>query len=104
MKEYHFSLGNSSKGAIGFCASVRAESRAEAVDILSAALPSEISVPCGGGGVEYVQVYFNVDKITARAVDEVTDVDDREHCTNCNEELEKSQIGLCDDCQTLGVS
>lgn len=24
-----------------------------------------------------------------------------EQCTTCNADLEESQIGLCDDCQTL---
>lgn len=34
LKEYHFSCGNSSRNTVGFCATVKAHSKAEAVTIL----------------------------------------------------------------------
>ena len=40
MKSYHFSLGNSTFGAVGYCARVQANSRAEALKLLKEALPS----------------------------------------------------------------
>ena len=72
MKRYHFSLGNSSEGPIGFCAAVTANSRKQAVKILRDALPVEVNPHVGDGDqrIEYVEVYFNADAITEANIDE----------------------------------
>jgi len=65
MTRYHFSLGNSTEGPIGFCAVVDGASRTEATAKLKRALRN-ISGPSGDLGVsdpnrnvEYLNVYFN---------------------------------------------
>ena len=77
-RSYHFSLGNSSDGPVGFCARITATSKKEAVERLKEALPEDISVDldsAAGGklGVGYIQVYINPDAITAKDIDEVDD-------------------------------
>lgn len=69
--EYHFSCGNSNRGTIGFCASVKAESRQEAVELLAGFLPTELTIPVHGDAVLYVQIYLNPDRISVRHIDEV---------------------------------
>jgi len=72
MKSYHFSLGNSRNGAIGFCASVRGHSKREAVERLKRLLPTEVGVKnCDFGTGEYLEIYFNPTAIRARNIDEV---------------------------------
>jgi len=81
MKHYHFSCGNSSDGAVGFCARVRAHSREEALDIICKVLPEDLPVKVRGlfgepednERVDYVEVYFGVDNITVDDIDEVSD-------------------------------
>lgn len=70
-REYHFSLGDSSDGAIGFCARIRGNSEEEALKKLQEALPDSIMVPYEGSDSEYVQVYFNSAAITVLDVDDV---------------------------------
>jgi hypothetical protein len=71
---FHFSLGDSSDGPIGFCANIEAESPEKALEILRERLPgaSEIS----GDGQEYITVYFNGDAVTVDDIDDETDADD----------------------------
>jgi hypothetical protein len=73
MPIYHFSLGDSTSGAIGFCAAVRAKSRKEAVALLRSGLPEEIPVvrsrKVPKRGVEYVQVYLNLERIDVKHVE-----------------------------------
>lgn len=64
MKRYHFSLGNSKDGPIGYCAAVRAESKEEAVEILKQALLVEIKVFIEHPAVEHVEVYLNPAVVT----------------------------------------
>lgn len=66
MKEFHFSCGDSSKGPVGFCASITAETAEEALKILKAQLPEELMVVEDNlpGDKDYIQVYFNADAIT----------------------------------------
>jgi hypothetical protein len=80
VKSFHFSLGNSSKGPIGFCAAVKAEDKTAAVKKLRKALVSfgqELDASKATGikiyhpEVEYLQVYFNSDAITLDSIDEV---------------------------------
>jgi len=77
MRRYRFSLGNSSRGPVGYCAAILAETEEEAVAKLKAAIPLSGSVtPYGpGGGVEYIEVYFNESAITADHIEEVSDHD-----------------------------
>lgn len=60
MRRYHFSLGNSTRGAIGYDCVVRAESPGQAVELLNEALPEEVPVePYGDGkAIEYINVYL----------------------------------------------
>ncbi len=73
MKEYHFSLGNSDKGPIGYCAVVKAASKADAVEVLRAALPQEHPVIDGYESIVYLTVYFNEAAVKASAIDEITE-------------------------------
>jgi hypothetical protein len=79
-QSYHFSLGNSTDGPVGFCARITAASREQAASRLRQALDSlngEHAVwGMGARGerpahVEYLEVYFNADAITEADVDEV---------------------------------
>jgi hypothetical protein len=71
MKNYHFSLGNSTEGPLGFCATVRAQSKAAAVTRLKELLPEELEVkPEGLEGGEYVTIFLNSGAINARDIDE----------------------------------
>ncbi len=83
LKDYHFSLGNTNKGAVGFCAVVRSTSKKGAVEILRSALPQEYETGINQNdeAVEYVTFYTNSDQITVRDIDY----------------LEK--VSLCDDCK-----
>lgn len=78
LKSYHFSIGNSTNGQIGLCGRVRAHSEDEAVKIFRAALGEESKIrACTGdvpdGSVEYLEAYFNADKITKKDIDEVSE-------------------------------
>jgi len=64
MKRYHFSLGNSKDGPIGYCATVRAESKERALEILKQSLLVEIQVFIEHPAVERMEVYLNADAVT----------------------------------------
>ena len=69
---YHFSAGTSSKGTIGFCATIKAESKADAIRRLQELMPQELEVRIHGlTGDEYVSVYFNTDALNPRHIDDV---------------------------------
>lgn len=82
LKSYHFSLGNSSDGPIGYCARIKASSKKEAVEILKRVLPDEIALHATGDSdadneaVEYIEAYTNADAITEADIDEVNDVEE----------------------------
>lgn len=84
MKSFHFDLGNSSVGPIGFCARIKAETPEAALEILKAALPQELAADDGfedateEGEVEYIRVYFNADAVTVANIDDEEDVDDED--------------------------
>lgn len=82
-KRYHFSLGNSSKGPIGFCAAVWATGKEEAVEKLRRALPENLEIPLftDDEDIEYAQAYFNESAVTARGIDDVEGADPEE-CTD----------------------
>jgi hypothetical protein len=78
MPKYHFDLGDSNDGPIGFCAEVRAPTRERAVEKLKEALPEDMDVTDAATplttGIAYVQIYFNPDAVTAEAIDYEDDV------------------------------
>ena len=68
---YHFDVGNSSVGHIGFCARVLAESPEEAVAVLRELIPPEIERVCNNDPrIEYADVYFNPKAFTVDDIDE----------------------------------
>jgi len=79
LKSFHFDVGNSTTGPIGFCARVRAKSKEEALKILKSNLPEEHEL--GGNkeeGIEYLNVYFNEEKVFLKDIDDGEDVDEDE--------------------------
>lgn len=81
LKQFHFSLGNSTKGPVGFCALIKATSKAEAVTLLKKALPQEQDVHAVGEDgadtpeVVYIAAYFNEEAITEADIDEEEEVE-----------------------------
>lgn len=80
LKSYHFDLGNSVDGPVGYCTRIKATSRREALKILKAVLPEEASIRdllCGTDAqlraVEYLNVYFS-DNVTTGDIDDSEDV------------------------------
>lgn len=66
-RRYHFSLGNSTVGPVGYCASIYAESPEEALEKLKeaiAAVADGVMVTENEDDVDYIQVYFNSDAIS----------------------------------------
>jgi hypothetical protein len=107
LKEYHFSAGNSSRGAVGFCARVRAESKKKAVEILREAMPAELAVHAEDKAVIYLEVYFNDLALRTSHIDEVEDVAPEEDavpddkCRECGEPAPlggDGWDGLCGNC------
>lgn len=78
-KSFHFDIGNSGEGPIGFCARVLAETKSGAVAKLKAAI-DKINGEIEAGynedmdGIDYITVYFNADKITGKDIDAVDEV------------------------------
>lgn len=78
---YHFSLGNSNDGPIGYCARVVATSPKEAVELLREIIAEEQEIEkCGTDAqndrCEYIEAYINPGAITEKDIDEVNDVDE----------------------------
>ncbi len=78
-QSYHFSLGNSSTGPVGFCARIIASSKEEAVRLMKATMPEEHMVVEYLDEVDYFQVYFNPAAISEKDIDEVDDLVEGEH-------------------------
>jgi hypothetical protein len=114
MRSYHFSIGNSSEGPIGFCARVLADSEAEAVQVLKDALES-VDIQCEHAvyddcvdskddrpvdGLEYIRVYFNPEVITASDID-----DSEERCPCCEGGVDEGEVestycgSMCQECR-----
>ena len=81
LKSYHFDVGDSTDGPIGFCARVRAASKNEAVgilkDVVGANCDIELTrnlISSQASQIEYMNVYLNADALSAADIDEV-DVD-----------------------------
>ena len=86
MPSYHFDCGNSTKGPIGLCAAVTADTKAEALTQLQTFLAwvgeevglAKTSAVKAAPGLEYCNVYIEGDNITVADIDEETDDDDIE--------------------------
>ena len=68
MKVWHFDIGNSTEGPIGFSAVVHAPTKGQALMKLKRALP-EIQIVThytDDKDVEYIQVYFNEGALTEK--------------------------------------
>jgi hypothetical protein len=72
-RDFHFSLGDSSDGPVGFCATIRASSTKQAVEKLKAALPTESMVLENHveAGVEYIRVDFDSGAVSEADLDDV---------------------------------
>ena len=80
MPSYHFDVGNSSTGPIGFCARIVADTPEKAIACLHDALGcGDSTIESGAvycdGTVEYIQVYFNDQAITEADIDMIDDFD-----------------------------
>jgi hypothetical protein len=79
LKSYHFDLGNSSEGPVGFCARITATTEHAALIRLKALLPDEGLIKAEGlKGGESISVYFNPKAITGEDIDEWEEVESRQ--------------------------
>ena len=79
MKSYHFSLGNSTVGPVGYCARVFATTPEEAVQKLRAEIPEAVDKVLPGlrdEAIEYFSVYFNAEAVTVDDIDDEDDVEE----------------------------
>lgn len=78
LKSYHFSCGDSTEGAVGFCARIRAHSKKEAVQILREAMPEIVGVEHLGDqeAVEYINIYTGTENVTEDDINDEEDVDE----------------------------
>lgn len=80
MKSFHFSCGDSTDGPIGFCARVQAEDVNDAVQKLKDALgwlrelDAKKASGMGNPAIEYLEIYFNPEAITWKAIDEEDEI------------------------------
>lgn len=74
LKSYHFDVGNSNTGPLGFCGRVKADSKEEALQLLREALPETVEVKSmeHHHRVEYLHVYVNDEAIK---VEDISDPD-----------------------------
>ena len=71
LNTYRFSLGDSARGPIGFCAKIRAPNKEKALELLKKALPEQEEIrPYTDEGVDYIEVYFNDAAITVKDIEE----------------------------------
>ncbi len=82
-KSFHFDLGNSSPGPVGYCARVIAATSAEALQKLKNAMPDEVEIhKCidrtEHPDIQYITVYFNPAALRIRDIDDEEDVPDEE--------------------------
>lgn len=79
LRSYHFSVGNSSVGPVGYCARILATSEKKAIERLLQLLPvySDVQPTDELFGEEYIQAYFN-DAQGVVTSEDIEDVDDIE--------------------------
>ena len=78
-RSYHFSLGDSSTGPVGFCARVVADSEESALAALRAQLEDmnrEVAVAALNDDIDHLAIYFNPAAISKADIDEVDDADE----------------------------
>ena len=76
MRSYHFSIGNSSDGPIGFCCRINGTSKKDALETLQAMLGYDgVEMKWGMEPGEYATVYFNPDAISIKDIDEVDEIE-----------------------------
>lgn len=71
MPKYHFSIGNSSEGAIGLSARVTGSSREDALATLLDSLQEAHDISPDDPFVDYINVYINHEAITVEDINEV---------------------------------
>lgn len=99
MGNFHFDLGNSNDGPIGFSAEIKGvDTGAAALDALRAALPEHAEIKgFDDDRISYVTVYFNGDAISVRDIDE-SETDDGEGCCEyCGRSEDEPHT---DDCES----
>jgi hypothetical protein len=77
MTVFHFSLGDSTDGPIGYCANIRAPTATEAMQRLEKLLPDNFEIRYQNPELlpsEYLSIYFNPGAISPSTID------DREPC------------------------
>ncbi len=75
---YHFDVGNSTTGPIGFCAEVQAATKQEAVKLLRDVLEQheeQAMIPAGESLGGYLSIYLNGDKVSVKDIDHITGPD-----------------------------
>ena len=78
-RSYHFSLGNSFPGPVGYCARAIGITKAEALEKLKKAMPVEIEIHkridrTEHPDIEYITVYFNPEALKIRDIDDWEDM------------------------------
>ena len=114
--EYHFDLGDSSPGPIGYCARVWADSREQAVERLRAVLPDcanllpdrlnfdeDTPAALAHPHVVYIEAYLNAAAIGVDSIDFAS------ACPRCTSETERQvaparvdELRLCPTCEERG--
>ncbi len=76
MRDFHFSVGDSTTGAVGLCARVRAETKQQAIAKLRGALErsvgafDEVPLRTQHPDIEYINVYVSPRNIHGSDIDE----------------------------------
>ena len=84
MNSYHFDVGNSSKGPVGFCARVKAENEKEAVSKLRNLLEHsehfeiDLAVEDRDKGIEYLNFYVNPAYVFESDIDDSEPVEEEQ--------------------------
>lgn len=74
MPLFHFNVGNSTTGPIGYCARIEADDEEQALARLRELLPTEWEIPHPDlGHDEYITAYFNGDAVKVEDIDEDDD-------------------------------
>ena len=79
-RNFHFDVGNTAAGPLGFCAEVLATTPQEALKKLRMQLPDTVAVDTRDekSDVVYMNVYTNCLRITVDDIDDVTDIEEGE--------------------------
>ena len=90
---YHFDVGNSNTGPVGFCVVVEAQTKELALNILKKHLPENVDVRLPfETGILSADVYLNPDNVTVDDIDSITD-ENGDEVDDAND-----YIVVCPDC------